>query len=40
MTYPDGLVYHCINLIELRDGLAGRETQSGRRPPRPPTGVF
>ena len=26
MTYPDGLVYHCIDLIELRDGLVRRET--------------
>jgi hypothetical protein len=26
MTYPDGVVYHCIDLIELRDGLVRRET--------------
>jgi len=26
MTYPDGLVYHCIDLIELRDCLVRRET--------------
>jgi hypothetical protein len=26
MTYPDGACYHCIDLIELRDGLVFRET--------------
>jgi hypothetical protein len=25
-TYPDGLRYHCVELIELRDGLVWRET--------------
>jgi hypothetical protein len=25
MTYPDGQVYHCIDLVELRDGLVYRE---------------
>jgi hypothetical protein len=26
MTYPDGQVYHCVDLIQLRDGLVYRET--------------
>jgi hypothetical protein len=26
MTYPDGALYHCIALVELRDGLIWRET--------------
>jgi hypothetical protein len=26
MTYPDGQVYNCVDLIELRDGLVYRET--------------
>ena len=26
MTYPDGHVYHVIDLVELRDGLVHRET--------------
>lgn len=26
MTYPDGQVYHVVDLIELRDGLVRRET--------------
>jgi hypothetical protein len=25
VTYPDGQVYHCIDLVELRDGLVYRE---------------
>jgi len=25
MTYPDGIDYHCITLLELRDGLVYRE---------------
>ena len=25
MTYPDGQVYHCIDLVELRDGRVFRE---------------
>ena len=26
VTYPDGAMYLCVNLIELRDGLVARET--------------
>lgn len=26
MTYPDGKVYQCVDLIEMRDGLLWRET--------------
>jgi hypothetical protein len=26
MTYPDGALYHCIALVELRDGQIWRET--------------
>ena len=26
MTYADGRVYHCVELMELRDGLVWRET--------------
>ncbi|HTC85573.1 MAG TPA: nuclear transport factor 2 family protein [Candidatus Acidoferrum sp.] len=26
MTYPDGQVYHVVDLLELRDGLVRRET--------------
>lgn len=26
MTYPDGKVYECVSLIEMRDGLIWRET--------------
>jgi hypothetical protein len=26
MTYPDGKVYQCVTLIEMRDGLIWRET--------------
>ena len=26
MTYPDGKVYVCVALLELRDGLIWRET--------------
>lgn len=26
VTYPDGQTYHCVDLIELRDGLVHRET--------------
>ena len=26
MTYPDGQVYNCVDLIELRDGTVYRET--------------
>ena len=25
MTYPDGVDYHCVTLVELRDGLIHRE---------------
>lgn len=26
MTYPDGKIYECVTLVELRDGLIWRET--------------
>ena len=26
MTYPDGRLYYCVELLELRDGLVWRET--------------
>lgn len=26
MTYPDGRTYHCVELLELHDGLVWRET--------------
>ena len=26
MTYPDGKVYHCVTLLQLRDGRIWRET--------------
>jgi hypothetical protein len=36
MTYPDGRLYYCVELLELRDGLVWRETVYWPEPFTPP----